>query len=221
MENITFKFLTNMRIKYYIGRICVRALGLKKPQSYSMINEDNIIDWLTGYKQNGVYVDVGANNPDHSNNTRLFYERGWRGVNIEPNIDGFNQFVAKRPDDVNINEAVGIGYCDYYENPNDTYRNTCMKSWADKWVGTEWEMKHKRTVKLKPLAEIFYENKLDRVDFMKIDVETFEHEVLRSNDWNKYRPTVLCLEGSGYGYLKKYGYRWAFWDGFNTYYKLK
>lgn len=204
-----------MRLKYYVGRIFIRALGLKR-FSYSTINEDNVIDWLTGYKKDGKYIDIGGNNPDHTNNTRLFYERGWRGINIEPDVNGYNQFLEKRPDDINLNCGIGIGEVVYYENTNDTYRNTCVKSFADKW-----QLPGARKIQLKPLSEVFEENKLIAVDFMSIDVETFEHEVLKSNDWNKYKANVLCIEGSGYGYLRKYGYRWAFWDGNNTYYKLK
>lgn len=198
----------------------VRIFGLRA-FSYSTINEDNILDWLTGYKEKGNYIDIGANNPEHTNNTKLFYKRGWRGVNIEPNVKGYEQFLEKRPEDINLNCAIGNGEADYYENPDDSYRNTCVKSWADKWESTEWRLKDKRRITLKPLSEVFKESNLGVVDFLKIDVETFEHEVLKSNDWNRYKPIVLCLEGFGYGYLRKYGYKWVFWDGNNSYYKLK
>ncbi len=203
-----------MRLPYYFGRILIRAMRLRA-FSYSTINEDNVIDWLTDYKKNGTYIDIGGNNPDHTNNTRLFYERGWRGINIEPNVNGYEQFLNKRPEDINLNCGIGAGEAIYYENLSDTYRNTCVKSFADKW-----NIKNKRTLQLKPLSEVFEENGLETVDFISIDVETFEHEVLKSNDWNKYKANVLCIEGRGYGYLKKYGYVWAFWDGNNTYYKL-
>ena len=120
-----------------------------------------------------------------------------------------------------MNCAIGTGEAEYYENPKDTYRNTFVKEFADKWKSTEWELTSTRKIKLKPLSEVFEDNNITHVDFMSIDVETFEDVVLNSNDWNKYKANVLCIEGSGYNYLKKYGYRWAFWDGNNTYYKLK
>lgn len=222
IKNFIFGNRTGARsLRYYYGRILIRLYGLKKEKSYSTINEDNVIDWLTGYKEKGTYIDIGANNPDHTNNTKLFYERGWRGINIEPNVKGYQAFLERRPEDTNLNVGIGVGEVEYYENPNDSCRNTCVKSFADAWTGTEWEMKNKRTIKLKPLSEVFEENGLKMVDFIKIDVETFEHEVLKSNDWTKYKARVLCIEGSGYDYLKKYGYRKAFWDGNNSYYKLK
>lgn len=59
------------------------------------MNEDNVLDWLTGYKKTGVYVDVGANHPDRMNNTKLFYERGWRGINIEPDKGGLSTVLRK------------------------------------------------------------------------------------------------------------------------------
>lgn len=201
-------------MKYYIGRLLVRLFGLRG-FTYSSLNEDNIIDWLTGYKKKGTYIDVGANNPDLISNTRLFYERGWRGINIEPNEKEFNLLVNARPEDKNYNCAIGEGEKDIYEDNNETVGNTFDAELAKKRGLTAT-----RKLKLKPLSEIFVENNIDKVDFITIDVEGFEHEVLKSNDWTKFKADVLCIEGSGYDYLKKYGYKKIFWDGGNTYYKL-
>ena len=206
--------MKNRTPSYLFGRLLVRLLGIKS-LSYSSVNEDNIIDWLTGHKQKGTYIDIGAYDPDHINNTKLFYLRGWRGINVEPNEHGYKRFVELRPGDINLNCAVGIGEADFYYRGEGS-GNTFVKDTADQRGFTE-----KRKVQLKPLSEIFAENNLTRVDFISIDVETFEHEVIKSNDWNKYKANVLCLEGRGYPELKKYGYKLAFWDGCNSYYKLR
>jgi len=55
----------------------------------------------------GFYVDVGANSPDQHSVTRTLYERGWRGINIEPATGFHEQLVAARPDDINLAVAVG------------------------------------------------------------------------------------------------------------------
>ena len=199
-------------LRYYFGRILVRLFKLKK-KSYSWLNEDNVLDWLTHYKNNGIYIDIGANHPDRMNNTKLFYERGWRGINIEPDKAGYDLFCEKRPNDININRAIGTGKFEYWFEDGGLV-NTFNKEWAD-----HFGLKNKVELELKPLREVFEENKLSKVDFISIDVEGFEEEVLRSNDWEKYRADVICLEGLKGGYLKKFGYRTVFWDGFNSYYK--
>jgi FkbM family methyltransferase len=203
------------KIKYYFGRILVKLYGFKG-KSYASLNEDQIIDWLLGYRKTGKYIDIGANDPEIISNTRLFYERGWNGINVEPNKKDFDKLQKIRIKDINLNFAVGTGDIKYYLNCGDTTASTC-----DPKLAEERGLKNAQTLKLKPLKEIFEENHLTKVDFISIDVESFENEVLRSNDWDKYKADLLCIEGTGYGWLKKYGYRFAFWDGFNSYYKLK
>lgn len=206
--------MANRSLSYIAGRLLIRFFGLRKTLSYSQLNEDNILDWLTGYKPYGTYIDIGAYDPNQISNTKLFYERGWRGVNVEPNPDGYKKFTLQRTKDVNLNCAVGIGEADFYYQGEGS-GNTFMKN-----VAVKRGMGQTRKVKLKPLSEIFEENNLTMVDFISMDVEGFEHEVIKSNDWDKYKAKVLCLEGKGYPELKQYGYKFVFWDGGNSYYKL-
>ncbi len=208
--------MINKTAHYYAGRFLVRLFGLKG-FSYAHLNEDNIIDWLTGYQKNGTYVDVGANNPNLISNTRLFYERGWHGVNIEPTEQEYKMLMEVRTRDKNYNYAVGKGEITFFEGEvGDSAGNTFNSQAA-----AERGFHKKRTVTLKPLSEILSESGLETITFMTMDIEGFEHEALKTNDWTKYRPEVLCIEGSGYGYLSQYGYRWVFWDGLNSYYKLR
>ena len=115
--------------QYLIGRCLVRLLRLRN-FSYSLYNEDNIIDWLTGYKKQGIYIDIGAYDPNRINNTKLFYQRGWRGINIEPNIKGYELFCLERPYDINLNYAIGNGEVNYYCNINESAGNTCSNKIA-------------------------------------------------------------------------------------------
>ena len=203
-----------MNIKYYFGRILSRIYGVNKTPSYSSLHEDNILDWLTGYKKDGFYIDIGANNPDRINNTKLFYERGWKGINIEPDKNGYDLFCQKRPRDINLNCAVGDGEAIYYKDSGATVGNIFTKDLAKE----RGFVKEEKMI-LKPLREIFAENNLKMVDFISMDVEGFENEVLKSNDWEKYGARVLCIEGYKYDYLKQFGYKRVFWDGSNSYYK--
>lgn len=203
------------KMAYYLGRILIRLYGFKR-DAYGSLNEDLIIDWLLDYRKTGKYIDIGANDPEVGSNTRMFYERGWSGINVEPNKKDFEKLKQIRTRDINLNCAVGTGEASYYSNGDHAVGNTCVKELAE-----ERGLKDVKILKLKPLKEIFEENGLVKVDFISIDVETFENEVLRSNDWSKYNADVLCIEGFGYGWLKQYGYEFVFWDGYNSYYKLK
>lgn len=72
-----------------------------------------------------------------------------------------------------------------------------------------------------PLKKVFEDNKLTFVDFINIDTEGFENEILKGNDWAKYKARVLCIEGRGYDkFLKQFGYKQALFDGTNSYYVL-
>ena len=134
-------------LAYKFGRLLVKIFGLKK-FSYSSLNEDNIIDWLTGYKKSGFYIDIGANNPDLINNTRLFYERGWRGINIEPSEKEFKMLQEKRPKDKNYNCAIGQSgkTVFFYEGEKDNSGNTFNKEIAEKR-----KLRKKRSMVLKSL----------------------------------------------------------------------
>ena len=93
--------ILNPRYQFYhrLAFLYVRLFG-KDKISYSSNKEDVIIDILTGFKQNGVYIDVGANHPDIISVTKKFYDRGWSGVNIEPNYDNYLLFLEKRKREV-------------------------------------------------------------------------------------------------------------------------
>ena len=95
--------ILNPKYQFYhrLAFLYVRLFG-KDKISYSSNKEDVIIDILTGFKPNGVYIDVGANHPDIISVTKKFYDRGWRGVNIEPNYDNYLLFLEKRKRDINL-----------------------------------------------------------------------------------------------------------------------
>ncbi len=70
--------MANRTPRYLLGRVLVRLFNIKG-FSYSSLKEDNILDWLIGYKEKGTYIDIGAYDPDRINNTKLFYQRGLAG----------------------------------------------------------------------------------------------------------------------------------------------
>jgi len=203
--------------------------------SFAQHGEDLIIDKLLNYKKKGVYVDIGAYDPTRFSNTKKFYLRGWRGINIDPNITNYQKFVKSRPDDINLN--IGVG------NSNDklTFYNfipetlsTFSKLTAELQIKEGYLLAETKKIQVNKLRDVL--NKLNfskKIDFISIDTEGFELEVLNGNDWTKFRPVLICIESVKHskkelnnhqGIIHKFiinkGYKLAFNNGLNSIYKL-
>jgi FkbM family methyltransferase len=165
--------------------------------SFSQHGEDLWLDLVLGGKNIGFYIDVGANHPRFKSNTRRFYLRGWSGINIEPTRQGHLLFERERPRDVNLHAAIAKGEGDttLYTLSNDTTLSTLDRDTAyemAKRYGLDVKVCKIRTM---PLTKVFQEYASDRtVDFMSVDAEGYDFEVLSTNDWSLYRPTFLLVE---------------------------
>lgn len=173
----------------------VRGYTLK---SYSQFGEDVVIDRLLGHKKNGFYVDVGANDPDRFNNTKRFYLRGWRGINIEPEESIFMKLKLKRPDDTNLQMGVSDkkDFLTFYSFDPDTL-STFSQEQSEEYVKRGYKIVNTEKIKVATLSEIF-DNYLDEenIDLLTVDTEGRDMEVLRGNDWHRYKPKVICIETS-------------------------
>jgi FkbM family methyltransferase len=196
-----------MQIKKFLNLIIAQNEFLRKTynlkysilhflNSYSQHREDIIIDKLLGNKKKGFYVDVGANNPTGFNNTKRFYDKGWNGINIEPNTRGYKLFLKERKRDINLNIGISKkeGKLILYEMEPDmlsTFSENEMKGYKKNGYKLVKERKVK-TLPLKKVLEKYAKNK--KIDFFSIDTEGFDMQVLESNDWKKYKPKVICIE---------------------------
>lgn len=180
-------------------------------RSYAQAGEDIIADVVLEKKKCGTYIDVGAYHPKVFSNTYLFYKRGWSGVVIEPRPEAAEKFAQCRSRD----KFVGLGvagkkdvleFMEFYDGATSTF----SKTQADKNIKEAGrKMKRKINVAVMPLSDILasagMEGKI--IDLMSVDVEGMDLEVLKSNDWKKWRPMVLIVEDPGsVGYLTKLGY---------------
>ena len=115
--NFTIMSLTTKIIKRINSWLC----KLSPPKliggiSFSPSKEDWILYCLLKEQQNGFYIDVGANHPDWGSVTKLFYERGWRGINIEPLPEKFSCLELKRKRDIKLNLQSHVQPCLATEN---------------------------------------------------------------------------------------------------------
>lgn len=171
----------------------------------------------------GFYVDVGAHHPFRFSNTYWAYKKGWNGINIEPNEEMYHLFEENRKRDININCGISSssGELTYYKFEEPAY-NTFVK---EEFEGIR-EPKEKKQVSVRRLDEILDEYDVKEIDFLNIDVEGLEMEVLQSNNWEKYVPTYILLEQktetleqvfdtAEYRFLSQFGYK-CVWKGLWT-----
>lgn len=165
--------------------------------SYSSHKEDLIIDAIFGCKEKGTYIDIGANDPVYHSNTKRFYQRGWRGINVEPVPRKWRELQNDRPEDINLNMAV---------SDKDTTMPFYVLDWEmasslDKEAAQVYAKLHNTYIKeviqipvcrLDTIIKTHLPGK--QIDFVSIDVEEQVMPVLEGNDWDKYRPTLLCIE---------------------------
>jgi len=163
---------------------------------FSQEGEDLVLSRMFNSQQNGFFVDVGAHHPKRFSNTYLLYRSGWRGINIEPNPGVKRLFDDIRPEDINIETAIGND-----ESESTFYMfqepalNTFSQSLAEQYERSGQELMGKKTIKTRKLSSVLDEHVNNRqIDFMSIDVEDYEMSVLESNNWIKYRPKILLIE---------------------------
>lgn len=164
--------------------------------SYSQVGEDIILDYLVQGKKKGFYVDVGAYHPVHISNTYKFYKRGWRGIQIEPNYRKFRLFEKYRSNTINLNIGIGAEEKEskFYIFDSDAY-STFSEESAKLNERLGLRLLETRSVSIMRLSSVFerYANGID-IDFMSIDTEGFDLEVLKTNNWNLYRPNYIIVE---------------------------
>jgi len=168
-------------------------------QSYSQFNEDLVIDLLLGQKDDGFYVDVGANDPTFNSNTKRFYRRGWHGLNIEPGLKAFNKLSTERTRDINLNLAVSNEKGEdtfYYLSDDHTLSTLDIKDAErmSKALGLTISSGKIQTDSLENILDTYLQG--NEIDFMSIDAEGHDLTVLKSNNWHKYRPALVMVESN-------------------------
>jgi len=185
-----------MNLKKFIPKKIKTKIKNYFKDSFSQEGEDKILDRYFKNKKNGFYIDIGAHHPFRFSNTYLFYRKGWNGINIDPLENTKKLFDKHRPKDVNLELGISNseGYLKYYKF-NEPALNTFNKKVAlKKEKTTDYDIISVKKVKIDKIKNVLAKCNTKKIDFMSIDVEGHEYEVLLSNDWNQYRPKVIVIE---------------------------
>jgi FkbM family methyltransferase len=198
--------------------------------SYAQNFEDVMLWRALGHVSNGMYVDIGAQHPRIDSVSRSFYERGWRGVHVEP-VPAFAQLLrADRPDETVLQVALGEREGTLELNVfADTGLSTAIASYAERHqVERGYAVERIQTPVLTMKSALEWLAGKD-VHWLKIDVEGFEEQVLRGWDSERLRPWILVVEAtvpnSTETDYEKWdplviaaGYRFVYFDGLNRFY---
>ena len=191
-----------------------------------MEGEDLIISDLTKNIKNGFYVDAGCYHPLHLSNTYLLYKRSWNGINIDISEFSIKLFNYLRPNDVNINSAVSNTEKEisFYYQKKLSQLSTIKKEISNERMQGNIKEKKIKSFKLNSiLNQSKFKNR--QIDFLNIDVEGADFEVLKSLDFTIYEPKIICIEimeknifeSEIYNFLKDLNYKkiWSSKSSFN------
>lgn len=183
-------------------------------RSFSQSGEDVIIYWLTKTLElkKFSWIDIGAHDPQYLSNTALFYRKGFRGINIEGDPSLIKEFHRKRPKDINLNILISdkSGKQDFYIIDPPTL-NTLSEAEALRYKELGYTIKDKIEVESMTISEVIYKYCQGVFpDFLSLDAEGWDFEILKKIEWEKSFPKIICVEiaphsstvKDNFGYMK-------------------
>lgn len=177
-------------------RVLIRNIQFRysAPKVYGQSAEDFLLrQWLP--ENRGSYIDVGAGEPIRGSNTYWLYKRGWSGVLVEPISENCRILKLLRSRDKILQVLVGdvAGFTDFYEFEPYQY-STTVPSVAQGLQKRSIRLKKIHTMRVCLLSELAPEMNPLSPTLISIDVEGADLSVLKSNNWHKTRPRVICVE---------------------------
>lgn len=197
--------------------------------SYAQHAEDVVLYRALRRVERGFYIDVGAHDPEHFSVTKAFYDREWRGINIEPEGACFGRLVEQRPRDINLRILASDreGASEFYE-----VRQSGLST-EDPHLASLHEKSgfavSRTTLESRTLEAVCEEHVRGDIHFLKVDVEGAEERVLRGLALRRHRPWIIVVEATEplstdrsdrdlAQYLAVRDYRHVYFDGLNSYF---
>jgi FkbM family methyltransferase len=179
---------------------------LRKHESYSQHGEDMVLKSYFENQSTGFFVDIGAHHPFRFSNTYYFYKKGWRGINVDPKPGTKQLFDFFRSRDINLElgvaqEESSLTYYMFDEPALNSFSKDLSES---RDSNTIFHIIGTQEVPVIPLKQILEKHvpANTRIDFLTVDVEGLDLEVLASNDWEKFRPSFIIAEDLDFKFEK-------------------
>jgi FkbM family methyltransferase len=200
--------------------------------SYAQRFEDLYLMRCFGTRGEGFYIDIGSGHPVHDNASFAFYLKGWHGITVEPNPWLARLTRAVRPRDRHVEALVGAaaGKAAFYLVNEFHGLSTMIEDHARAALTQFGKTSQAITVPVTTLRQLCEQQHAPPVfDFLKVDVEGAEQDVLLNGDWQIYRPRVVVVEAlapytlspawpAWEPFLAHRGYRFVWFDSLNRYY---
>lgn len=164
--------------------------------AYGQEGEDIILRHLLP-QPTGFFVDIGAHHPVRFSNTWALYQRGWRGINIDATPGSMVPFRTLRPEDINIEALVSDGKEPVmFYSFDEPALNTLDAHLAQTYIDSNWSLKECIELIPKSLGALLdtHVPPETHIDVMSLDVEEHELNVLQTNNWDVYKPSVIIVE---------------------------
>ncbi len=199
--------------------------------SYAQRFEDLYLMRCFGARQDGFYIDIGSGHPVYDNVSFAFYLKGWRGITVEPNpwLSRLSRAVRPRDRHVEALVAASGGHATFYQVRDYHGLSTMIEGHAQSALREFGKTADAITVPRTTLAALCEGNAPASFDFLKVDVEGAEAEVLESGDWQRYRPKIVVAEALApytlapafaewEALLARHRYSYVWFDSLNRYY---
>ena len=206
-----------------IGYRAKLRLIMDKLISYSQNGEDIVLWRALNNIKNGFYLDVGASHPEEDSVTKIFYDAGWSGINLEPNKYEFFILRHERTRDKNINAAVSNF------TGKSLFQISSIRGHSKLDDASASEAKNSVEVATYTLNDILSSTQDRVIHFLKVDVEGDEFKVIQGIDLSLHRPWIILVERISPdnlsndcdlvgAYLEKNNYVHCLFDGVNDFY---
>ena len=169
---------------YLYYNIFIRYLFFKRnTKSFSQFGEDLFIAKFFANQKEGKYVDLGAFHPMRLSNTYLLFKKGWSGTNVDLNPITIDLFNLARKNDDNI--------CCLMAGKENLLKDVYFEDWsAANSITSNANLSEKKQMKTRTFESLISKN----FDFLNIDLEGHDYEILQTIDFKKFNPKLICIE---------------------------
>ncbi len=181
---------------YLYYNLYIRHKCYLNRKQYSQWGEDQFIAEYFKNKQKGTYLDIGCFHPLMYSNTCLLYKKGWSGINIDINPTSIDLFNIVRPTDTNLCTTIDENkkiFEIYYDDPFSPV-NTLDKNFYKNLKKNNIKDSKNFTVRSQTIEEIIKVSNIKKIDFINIDVEGMDFNILTKIKIEKFKPNLISIE---------------------------